>query len=294
MFLHLHCFPSSNASFYFDFRAFPPTWGQHLSTYFKAPGFSVWKRKVFALLFVAKDNVWGEKKSILCENLPWFLLSNNVLSWRVPTLATWPGRPNERTSAVWTHSAIWRSVLLWLWTGGSTRWAESSLEWPSPRECVEHLSPNCKPIPRHLSRSVVFLLISFCFFEKRATMGRNMTKVVQDFLWAQKVQEPVALFSDWLYVGHIDEFMTFVPAPDRKVNISSGKKKESQEGNVASLSVCLCVHRASGSCWPALMRDTKCSEACRRTAMERPSCSTVGVLHAGCQLSWCRKFIPWS
>lgn len=49
-----------------------------------------------------------------------------------------------------------------------------------------------------------------------ATLGRNMTKVVQDFLWAQKVQEPVALFSDWLYVGHIDEFMTFVPAPDRK------------------------------------------------------------------------------
>lgn len=48
-----------------------------------------------------------------------------------------------------------------------------------------------------------------------------MTKVVQDFLWAQKVQDPVALFSDWLYVGHVDEFMTFVPAPDRKVNISS-------------------------------------------------------------------------
>lgn len=45
-----------------------------------------------------------------------------------------------------------------------------------------------------------------------------MTKVVQDFLWAQKVQEPVALFSDWLLVGHVDEFMTFVPAPDRKVN----------------------------------------------------------------------------
>ncbi|KAI3369810.1 hypothetical protein L3Q82_024638 [Scortum barcoo] len=49
-----------------------------------------------------------------------------------------------------------------------------------------------------------------------ATKGRNMTKVVQDFLWAQAVQEPVALFSDWLYVGHIDEFMTFVPAPDKK------------------------------------------------------------------------------
>ncbi|KAJ8259584.1 hypothetical protein GJAV_G00171120 [Gymnothorax javanicus] len=49
-----------------------------------------------------------------------------------------------------------------------------------------------------------------------ATRGRNMAKVVQDFLWAQKVQEPIALFSDWLVVGHVDEFMSFVPAPDRK------------------------------------------------------------------------------
>ncbi|XP_044068162.1 protein-arginine deiminase type-2 isoform X3 [Siniperca chuatsi] len=49
-----------------------------------------------------------------------------------------------------------------------------------------------------------------------ATKGRNMTKVVQDFLRAQKVQEPIALFSDWLLVGHVDEFLTFVPAPDRK------------------------------------------------------------------------------
>ncbi|KAG7495069.1 protein-arginine deiminase type-2 isoform X1 [Solea senegalensis] len=49
-----------------------------------------------------------------------------------------------------------------------------------------------------------------------ATKGRNMTKVVQDFLWAQEVQEPIALYSDWLVVGHVDEFMTFVPAPDRK------------------------------------------------------------------------------
>lgn len=46
--------------------------------------------------------------------------------------------------------------------------------------------------------------------------GRNMTKVVQDFLWAQAVQEPIALYSDWLLVGHVDEFMTFVPAQDRK------------------------------------------------------------------------------
>ncbi|KAJ4927385.1 hypothetical protein JOQ06_015116 [Pogonophryne albipinna] len=62
----------------------------------------------------------------------------------------------------------------------------------------------------HLGR----ILIGVAF--PTATTGRNMTKVVQDFLWAQKVQEPVALFSDWLVVGHIDEFMSFVPAPDRK------------------------------------------------------------------------------
>lgn len=49
-----------------------------------------------------------------------------------------------------------------------------------------------------------------------AAQGRNMTQVIQDFLWAQKVQEPIALFSDWLYIGHVDEFMTFVPAPDKK------------------------------------------------------------------------------
>ncbi|NXG44124.1 PADI3 deiminase, partial [Psilopogon haemacephalus] len=46
--------------------------------------------------------------------------------------------------------------------------------------------------------------------------GRRMAKAVKDFLFAQRVQAPVELFSDWLQVGHIDEFLTFVPAPDRK------------------------------------------------------------------------------
>lgn len=59
-----------------------------------------------------------------------------------------------------------------------------------------------------------------------------MTKVVQDFLWAQKVQEPVALFSDWLCVGHIDEFMTFVPAPDRKVDVVVKKLKSNKTRQV--------------------------------------------------------------
>jgi len=62
-----------------------------------------------------------------------------------------------------------------------------------------------------------------------------MTKVVQDFLWSQKVQEPVALYSDWLVVGHVDEFMTFVPAPGPKVNtpkFSQNMKVKAREGEI--------------------------------------------------------------
>ncbi|XP_068097789.1 protein-arginine deiminase type-1-like [Hyperolius riggenbachi] len=44
----------------------------------------------------------------------------------------------------------------------------------------------------------------------------QMNKAVTDFLKAQEVQSPVFLYSTWLYVGHIDEFMSFVPAADRK------------------------------------------------------------------------------
>ncbi|NXR94500.1 PADI3 deiminase, partial [Hypocryptadius cinnamomeus] len=46
--------------------------------------------------------------------------------------------------------------------------------------------------------------------------GRRMAKAVRDFLVAQKVQAPVELFADWLNVGHVDEFLSFVPAPDRQ------------------------------------------------------------------------------
>ncbi|XP_067826657.1 protein-arginine deiminase type-2-like isoform X2 [Heptranchias perlo] len=46
--------------------------------------------------------------------------------------------------------------------------------------------------------------------------GRSMAKVIRNFLYAQKVQSPNEDYSDWLYVGHVDEFMSFVPAPDRK------------------------------------------------------------------------------
>ncbi|XP_058017445.1 protein-arginine deiminase type-1-like [Ahaetulla prasina] len=46
--------------------------------------------------------------------------------------------------------------------------------------------------------------------------NRKMTKIVRDFLYAQKVQAPVELYSDWLTVGHVDEFLSFVPAPGKK------------------------------------------------------------------------------
>uniref|UniRef100_A0A663NCD9 protein-arginine deiminase n=1 Tax=Athene cunicularia TaxID=194338 RepID=A0A663NCD9_ATHCN len=46
--------------------------------------------------------------------------------------------------------------------------------------------------------------------------GRRMSKAVRDFLYAQKVQAPVEIYSEWLNVGHVDEFLTFVPAYDRK------------------------------------------------------------------------------
>ncbi|WP_416670933.1 protein-arginine deiminase family protein [Egbenema bharatensis] len=45
---------------------------------------------------------------------------------------------------------------------------------------------------------------------------RRKLKVLRDFFFAQKIQAPFEIFSDWLSVGHIDEFMNFVPAPNPK------------------------------------------------------------------------------
>ncbi|XP_006883753.1 PREDICTED: protein-arginine deiminase type-4 [Elephantulus edwardii] len=46
--------------------------------------------------------------------------------------------------------------------------------------------------------------------------SREMHQALQDFLVAQQVQAPVKLYSDWLDVGHVDEFLSFVPAKDGK------------------------------------------------------------------------------
>lgn len=156
--------------------------------------------------------------------LKWFpYFFNRCHFLRAPTLAMWRGSLRIKMWAAWTHSATWRWALPSLWMEGTILWAESSSEWPSPRESAsvtqEALHPGrcCRTVQ---SRKQGSWTHSHLCSSWRATRGRNMTKVVQEFLWAQKVQEPVALFSDWLYVGHIDEFMTFVPAPDRKVNIA--------------------------------------------------------------------------
>ncbi|NXH46178.1 PADI2 deiminase, partial [Dicaeum eximium] len=49
-----------------------------------------------------------------------------------------------------------------------------------------------------------------------ASAGRRMTRLVRDFLYTQRVQAPVELYSDWLAVGNINEFVTFVPTSDQK------------------------------------------------------------------------------
>ncbi|NXS34398.1 PADI2 deiminase, partial [Pomatostomus ruficeps] len=49
-----------------------------------------------------------------------------------------------------------------------------------------------------------------------ASAGRRMTGLVRDFLRAQRVQAPVELYSDWLALGNVNEFVTFVPSYDKK------------------------------------------------------------------------------
>ncbi|GAB1289155.1 Protein-arginine deiminase type-6 [Apodemus speciosus] len=45
--------------------------------------------------------------------------------------------------------------------------------------------------------------------------GRDMSKALREFVYAQQVQPPVELFSDWLMSGHVDQFMCFVPTDDK-------------------------------------------------------------------------------
>ncbi|MFO1086535.1 MAG: protein-arginine deiminase family protein [Reyranellaceae bacterium] len=73
---------------------------------------------------------------------------------------------------------------------------------------------DCTPPYRGSSGDYPFGRILFGGAAPGGTQGRRMMKVVRDFVYAQQVQAPIELYSDWLLVGHIDEFMSFVPAPD--------------------------------------------------------------------------------
>ncbi|XP_052031686.1 protein-arginine deiminase type-6 [Apodemus sylvaticus] len=52
--------------------------------------------------------------------------------------------------------------------------------------------------------------------------GRDMSKALREFVYAQQVQPPVELFSDWLMSGHVDQFMCFVPTEDKNNNDQKG------------------------------------------------------------------------
>ena len=47
--------------------------------------------------------------------------------------------------------------------------------------------------------------------------GWEVDPLVRDFLHGQRVQQPIELDTNWLTVGHVDEVVTFVPAPGRRV-----------------------------------------------------------------------------
>ncbi|NWR43634.1 PADI2 deiminase, partial [Regulus satrapa] len=60
-----------------------------------------------------------------------------------------------------------------------------------------------------------------------------MTRLVRDFLYAQCVQAPVELYSDWLAVGNINEFVTFrfrmlLASPAACYRLFREKQKEGQ------------------------------------------------------------------
>nr|VFK14916.1 MAG: Protein-arginine deiminase (PAD) [Candidatus Kentron sp. LPFa]VFK24513.1 MAG: Protein-arginine deiminase (PAD) [Candidatus Kentron sp. LPFa] len=44
-----------------------------------------------------------------------------------------------------------------------------------------------------------------------ASTKRQMTSNVRQFVYAQKVQSPIEIYTDWLLVGHVDEIFSFIP-----------------------------------------------------------------------------------
>jgi protein-arginine deiminase len=61
---------------------------------------------------------------------------------------------------------------------------------------------------------------------------RQMMQELRRFLYAQKVQSPIEIFTDWLTIGHVDEIINFVPIEDTedtkrfKMLLASPKKSQ--------------------------------------------------------------------
>ncbi|XP_075929567.1 protein-arginine deiminase type-4-like [Petromyzon marinus] len=87
-------------------------------------------------------------------------------------------------------------------------------EWVNSLDSFGNLEVSPPVIVRGKKYPLGRIIIGSAFPGERA--GRKMARAVREFLFAQQVQAPVELYSDWLSVGHVDEFMSFVPAPDRK------------------------------------------------------------------------------
>jgi len=75
---------------------------------------------------------------------------------------------------------------------------------------------DCTPPHEGPSGAFPFGRVLFGGAQPGGAPGRRMMKVVRDFAYAQVVQAPIELYSDWLAVGHVDEFMSFVPAVDMR------------------------------------------------------------------------------
>lgn len=134
----------------------------------------------------------------------------------------------------------------------------------SPMKSTKEVAQLSVRKPQHLKGVSIF---------PSSSEGRNMSKGLREFVYAQQVQAPVELFSDWLMTGHMDQFMCFVPTNDKnndqKVGVrtgegaSAGGSRDSHSRGVTVVS----YPRASACCWPAPVPALSCLNRSRRKAM---------------------------
>ena len=93
---------------------------------------------------------------------------------------------------------------------------------------------------------------------------------LREFLYAQEVQAPFEIHSDWLYVGHVDEVISFVPAPNKagfQVLLACPRECEQLFRRVAE-------KHGSAVCWKGQIRID------HNSGQRSPADETVGELVA--------------